>query len=137
MIAYLKKRLALKIIKKSPAVSRFIICDKIRPHLKHFGLSVDEKGILFPTKCSKIQLAEILLNGDGVYREYIPYDDIINIEELKNDTVFYLRTGFIYSFSPELPIWEITNINTKRKYSFKQMAGVAKKFEIDLKKYKP
>lgn len=99
-------------LKHSPAVRVSDLRKKIQPYTEHYQLRLTEKEILFPENLSINQQVEFLKVSEGLYSKGILYKDvlIINEEESPREIALMLRTGHVFAFSLDCPIWKIENI---------------------------
>mgnify|MGYP001835143748 CR=1 FL=1 len=63
----LKRKWALSYMKRLPAVSKFELCDKLRPYLRHHGLSLSDTGIVFPKERSYCRRLTQFAYACGIY----------------------------------------------------------------------
>lgn len=110
----LKSWILLYGIKQLPAVSVFEICDKMRPYLRLFRLSLVEKAILFPEKISLCQYLEQQRHCGRQYDSGIPYESIVIVEQQHNEVSLYLRTGHVFTFSSGSHEWKVTEVYTRK-----------------------
>lgn len=107
---HLKNKIMLAGLKSYPALSSFKICDKIRPYLRQFNLSLAKNQIVLPEKRSKEQEAICHLNAPDCYMHVIPFDQILWTEERREGLHLYLRTGHVFFFPREGKVWQISNL---------------------------
>ena len=106
----LKRKWALSYMKRLPAVSKFELCDKLRPYLRHHGLNVSDTGIVFPKERSYCRRLTQFAYACGIYDESIPYESVIHIWESPVGVHLLLRTGHEFTFSLKSPHWQIRNL---------------------------
>lgn len=105
----LKNKIILYGFRWLPAVSQYKICDKMRPYLKNYRLHLTEKEILFPEKMTFRQYMEIWRYAEQ-YLTGIPYRNIVIIGQERGGTSLYLRTGHVFTLTPDGTIPEIINV---------------------------
>lgn len=106
----LQRKLMLAGLKKMPAVSQFRICDMLRPYLRHYGLTLGPNEILFPEEYPYLQDLLRMAGSPGIYEKSIPYTAIVHIRETPAGADVMLRTGHVFRFSRDSPVWLIDNI---------------------------
>lgn len=106
----LKRKLMLAFLKKKPALSRFEVCDKLRPYLRQYKLSLNDTGIIFPEESPGLQNLLRVAQSSGIYEKSIPYDTIIYISETAKGLDMMLRTGHVFRFRSGSPVWMIDNV---------------------------
>lgn len=102
-------------LKHHPAVCVSDLCEKMQPYVEHYQLRLTEKEILFPKRLSINQRIESMMIPQGLYEKGIPYSDVIVIDEKSTpcEIALLLRTGLVFVFSQNCPIWKIENIYHK------------------------
>lgn len=105
----LKNKILLYGFRWLPAVPLFEICDKMRPYLKTYRLRLAEKEILFPEKMTLRQYMKIRRYAES-YLTGIPYRNIVIIEQDREETSLYLRTGHVFTFTPNGTTPEIIHV---------------------------
>lgn len=105
----LKKTGTLYALKKLPRVSMLEICTCIVPYVKQYGLTLNRKEICFPEKRRYLQKLIQIVSANGIYETSIPYESIVKIEENSGGLFFWLRTGHVFQFTPDCPLWRIHN----------------------------
>lgn len=106
---FLKSKIMLTGLKYYPALSSFEICEKIRPYLRPFRLSLTKDKILLPEEKENEQTFVCLMNAPE-YAQVIPFDKILWAEERKEGLHVYMRTGHVFFFPREGKVWQITNL---------------------------
>lgn len=109
---YLKCKLMLAGLKHHPAVNVNDLREKMQPYAERYQLRLTEKEILFPDNLSINQQVEFFKVSDGLYSRGIPYNDVIVIDEeaAPGEIALLLRTGYVFAFSQNCPIWKIKNM---------------------------
>lgn len=107
---FLKSKIVLTGLKYYPALSSFEICEKIRPYLRPFRLSLTKDKIVFPEEKGKEQTIICLMNAPEIYVDFIPFDQILWAEERREGLHLYVRTGHVFFFPREGKVWRITNL---------------------------
>ena len=106
----LKRKWALCYMKILPAVSKLEVCDKLRPYLRHYGLTLSDTEIIFPKRRCYYQKLLQFIYAYGIYEESIPYESVIYIMETPVGLHLLLRTGHEFTFTLESPHWQIRNL---------------------------
>lgn len=107
---FLKSKIVLAGLKYYPALSSFEICEKIRPYLRPFHLSLAKDKILLPEEKGEEQTFVCLMNAPDMYTHVIPFDQILWAEERKEGLHFYMRTGYVLFFPRDGKVWRVTNL---------------------------
>lgn len=107
---FLKSKIVLTGLKYCPALSSFEICEKIRPYLRVFRLSLAKDKIILPEERGREQTIICLMNASGLYTRFIPFNQIIWAEERREGLHLYMRTGHVFFFPREGTVWQITNL---------------------------
>lgn len=105
-----KNKIMLAGLKSYPGLSSFKICEKIRPYLRQFNLSLAKNQIVLPENRSEEQDIICRLNTSDCYMHVIPFNQILWTEERREGLHLYLRTGHVFFFPREGKIWQITNL---------------------------
>lgn len=106
----LKRKLMLAVLRKKPALPRLEVCDRMRPYLRQYGLTLSQTEILFPEERPYIQNLIRIAKSFGIYEKSIPYHAVVYIRETSEGLDMMLRTGHVFRFSPESPVWLIDNL---------------------------
>lgn len=107
---FLKRKLMKAVLEGFPPISKFEICDKLRPYLRQYDLTLGEKEILFPENSPCLQKLIQVKAVSDLYEQSIPYDRIVIISETADGLDLMLRTGHVFHFRKESRVWGIENV---------------------------
>lgn len=103
----LKRRRVVNALSQFPPVPREEICEKLKPYMEKYGLTLIEDEIYFPEKLKREQALIYEMDCPDMYKKYIPLENIIKIKDKPYGIDIYLHTAHIFSFYDHSEIWDI------------------------------
>ena len=107
----LKRKRELRRFRKQPPVNPNEIYDELQSFAKSIGFTLAENEIRFPQPLCFEQLA-LLMSAycENLYRETVPFADIIGMKSNGDRIRILLRTGHEFSFVKDRPLWMVHNL---------------------------
>lgn len=97
-------------LQNSPALTKFEVCDKLQPFLLPLKLTFTENEVCFPKPLPPLQLVILgAASGENLYKESILFADIVAMAYSCRGVRLQVRTGHVFHFMKDCPLWYVDN----------------------------
>ena len=105
-----RRKRDLRCLSELPTLTKSTICDELRPFAVPLGLTFTETEICFPQPlCIEQKAILISAFNESPYPKSIPYNDIVIMDAYDNKLKIILRSGHIFHFVKDRPVWLVDN----------------------------